>query len=134
MIRNIFPWAVLKQANNRLSAIAFFDKIKKRWTARMLLSADYRAAKESATNLARTQTKVPPMEGPVAVRILFYEPDRRRRDPSNLQKLIEDALTTVAYVDDSQIYDMHWTRMGISKELPRAVIEITPFTDRPEIE
>ena len=35
--------------------------------------------------------------------ITFHEPDRRRRDPSNLLTMIEDAMEGAVYADDAQI-------------------------------
>jgi len=41
-----------------------------------------------------------PQGEPVVVEYFVWWPDRRRRDPSNLEKLMLDALADVAYDDD----------------------------------
>lgn len=50
------------------------------------------------------QERVRPLDGPLAVHIEMYPPDRRRRDCDNLFKALLDALAHGgAYHDDSQI-------------------------------
>lgn len=118
------PWPVLAQANHRLVPA----KNRKGLT----LAPDYRRAKDAAQALCVGQSRRDPYQEPVRVSIAFHEPDRRRRDPSNLQKLIEDALSGVAYADDSLIHDMHWWRAGIDRQNPRAEITITVHKQRTE--
>jgi Holliday junction resolvase RusA-like endonuclease len=116
MIR--LPWAVLAQANHRLVPVKSGSRV------RLILSKDYRQAKDAAGLLATAQWKGDALSGPVMVEIAFYEPDKRVRDPSNLQKLIEDCLTGVCYADDSQIADLRWFRAGIDRANPRAEITV----------
>jgi Holliday junction resolvase RusA-like endonuclease len=116
MIRLTLPWAVLAQANHRLTP--------RRGGRGLTLAPAYRRAKEAAETLLIAQRRVAPATGPVSVTLWFHEPDARRRDPSNLQKLIEDALSGIAYVDDSQIVEMHWRRAGIDRKRPRVEIEV----------
>src|SRR5690606_7998397 len=112
---------MLAQSNHRL--------IRAKGKNRLILAPAYRQAKEAAEWHARAQVKVQPMTGPVRMSIAFYEPDKRRRDPSNLVKLCEDALTGIAYDDDSQIHEMEWKRAGVDRMVPRAEITIEPIAE-----
>jgi len=42
-------------------------------------------------------------ENKISVKLIFYFPDKRRHDVDNFQKLTLDALTGLAWKDDSQI-------------------------------
>lgn len=63
------------------------------------------------------------LAGDVVLSCWFYVADRRRRDADNLQKIIQDALNGVAFIDDSQIREWHGA-MDTDKERPRAVVQI----------
>ena len=90
-----------------------------------VLTARYRNGKKLAETLAVAQTKEPRPrhpEGGVKMRLSFFMPDKRRRDPNNLLKLIADALEGVAYADDKQITDLCWKNAGLDREHPRVEI------------
>jgi Holliday junction resolvase RusA-like endonuclease len=68
--------------------------------------------------------RVQPMNGPLAVEVDIYPPDRRRRDIDNVQKALLDALQHGgACADDSQI-----VRLALTKREPteggRTVVRI----------
>jgi Holliday junction resolvase RusA-like endonuclease len=111
------PWAVLVPDNARHGVLK----------GRILLTSKYRQALAAASTLAAFQWKGPALKVPVRVRIRLYEPDKRRRDIGNYTKLIADALTRVAFVDDSQIDELQLTRRGLDRVNPRAEIEIGPW-------
>lgn len=67
--------------------------------------------------------------GPVCLSLWLYFPDRRRRDGENVQKLIQDALTGVAYVDDSQVLEWHGV-IAYDAASPRAVVQVEPLVRR----
>ena len=79
-----------------------------------------------------------PIEGRLAVSILVFPPDRRRRDIDNIQKPVLDALQHAGmYRDDSQI-DLLITRRGDIIPGGRLEIEVLdmpvrtcPLCDRP---
>ena len=119
MIRVVLPWRMLAQSNHRL--------ITARGGKRLILAPEYRQKKEAAEWEAKAQIRVEPLKGPVRMVIAFHEPDKRRRDPENLTKLVSDCLTGLAYDDDSQICEMTWKRAGIDRLVPRAVITIEPI-------
>ena len=70
---------------------------------RTLISREGRRFRERVcAHLA--QMGIRPMDGPLAIEIEVYPPDRRRRDVDNVQKALLDALQHGgAYQDDSQI-------------------------------
>ena len=52
-----------------------------------------------------------PMRGEVAVSIVLYPPDRRRRDLDNILKAVLDALVHAGVLqDDSQVAELHVVR------------------------
>ncbi|HEY8378668.1 MAG TPA: RusA family crossover junction endodeoxyribonuclease [Nannocystis sp.] len=116
----MLPWAVLAQANHRLIP---------RSTGRGLtLAREYRQAKEAARALVASQTRREPvLIGPVEVRLRFYLPDAKRRDPDNLLKLIHDAMTGIVYDDDHQIRRQVWEVAGVDRTAPRVEIEVEPL-------
>lgn len=56
--------------------------------------------------------------GDVSLSVAIYFPDRRKRDADNVFKAIADALNRVAYADDSQIKEGHFTA-AYDKARPR---------------
>ncbi|HOD84218.1 MAG TPA: RusA family crossover junction endodeoxyribonuclease [Phycisphaerae bacterium] len=70
---------------------------------RTLISREGRAYR-TAVCLALRQAGVRPLDGPLAVGLDLYPPDRRTRDADNVQKALLDALQHGgAYGNDSQI-------------------------------
>lgn len=109
-----FPWAVLVADNQRHGLMR----------GRILLTAKYRSALASASALAVYQWKSPALKTSVRVTVTLYEPDKRRRDIGNYVKLTMDALTRVAFVDDSQIDRLELIRGGLDRVNPRAEIQV----------
>jgi len=52
-----------------------------------------------------------------------WMPDRRRRDLSNMLKVLEDALCPVLGIDDSRISSIVMQRGGYDKQQPRVEVE-----------
>lgn len=50
------------------------------------------------------------IDGPVALSMAIYMPDRRRRDLDNCAKTVCDGLNGIAYEDDSQVSILHVER------------------------
>jgi Holliday junction resolvase RusA-like endonuclease len=67
------------------------------------MTAEGKALKEQYQWEARSQWKGKPFEGDIEVSIMLYFGTKRRADVDNFNKLSLDALTGIAYVDDSQI-------------------------------
>ena len=93
----------------------------------------YKTAREAATMIAMSQIQGsrPRYKEPVTVELLFWLPDERRRDPSNLLKGCLDALTGLAYDDDSRIRSLSWLVMGLDRDNPRVEITVMPGVYRP---
>ncbi len=58
---------------------------------------------------------------PYAVSIWFMLPDKRKRDLSNMIKVLEDAVASYLMYDDSCHYEMHLYKL-LDRENPRAVV------------
>lgn len=118
VVRLTLPWDVLAQVNHRLTSRGRGPGLT--------LSADYRAKKHAAEVLVQAQVRGerPRFTGPVSMTLRFYEPDRRRRDPSNLLKLVEDAMSGTVYDDDHRIHRQTWERAGVDRERPRVEIVV----------
>jgi len=66
---------------------------------------------------------LPPLEGPLSVRVRFYRRDRRRADGDNMTKNVLDAMNGIVYLDDSQVVDCRWTK-HVDRANPRAEVQI----------
>lgn len=66
-----------------------------------------------------------PLNGPVEIWLWFYRRNRTVADGSNLQKLVEDALTGVAWCDDRQVKDWHG-HVRLDPANPRTVVRVRP--------
>ena len=71
------------------------------------------------------QARVKCARGPVRVTLRFWFADERRRDLDNCAKAVLDALTGLAWDDDSQVHELH-TERGVDRENPRTEITIEP--------
>lgn len=74
-----------------------------------------------AWELAAQQPDV--IEGDVALNVLFYFPDRKKRDIDNCLKALLDCCTGVLYRDDSQIIELHVYK-HIDARNPRTVVQV----------
>jgi Holliday junction resolvase RusA-like endonuclease len=63
----------------------------------------------------------------VELRAVCHFPDNRKRDAGNYRKLITDALTGIAYTDDSLVHREVWERAGIDRANPRIELTIRPL-------
>lgn len=73
------------------------------YRGRTVISDEGRAFRK-AVGAALAAAGVRPLDGPLAVAVEVYPPDRRRRDIDNLQKSLVDALEHGgAFHDDAQI-------------------------------
>jgi Holliday junction resolvase RusA-like endonuclease len=64
-----------------------------------------------------------PCAGPVRLTCSFYMGDSRRRDLDNVLKAISDGLNGVAWIDDSQVVEIHATK-SVDRQHPRAVVRV----------
>ncbi len=104
------PWAAL-QADNHKHTVA---------RGRLILAKPYREAKRHSQLLLMGQTKGrKPLNGPLRLHATLHEPDKRRRDVVNYAKMVQDALTGIAYADDAQLCEVTWSRGKLDKANPR---------------
>jgi len=61
--------------------------------------------------------------GDVAMNVIFYFPDKRKRDIDNCLKALLDCCTGVLYHDDSQIIELHVYKC-IDAKNPRTVVQV----------
>lgn len=107
----VFPWPILVSVNARAGGMVG-------WT-----SKEYREARDAMHHSAQAQNVWPMLHGPVELAVYYHVPDNRRRDCSNLDKAVMDALEGVVYEDDTQVVRWAGHKMPVSAE-PRAVIEV----------
>ena len=72
-----------------------------------------------------------PGEGGYGVDAQFHLKGRQRRDIDNFVKLIFDGLTGYAWVDDSQVTELHAKAIHGASE-PRSVVNVYPTDDLPD--
>jgi crossover junction endodeoxyribonuclease RusA len=87
------------------------------------MTPEGKALKEAYQWEAKAQWKGKPLTGNIEVAITLYFGTKRRADLDNFNKLSLDALTGIAYEDDSQIAELHLYR-GYDKMQPRIQITI----------
>jgi Holliday junction resolvase RusA-like endonuclease len=87
------------------------------------MTAEGKALKEKYQWEARSQWNGKPLEGDIAVSITLYFGTKRRADLDNFNKLSLDALTGIAYLDDSQIGKLTIAR-AYDKTRPRIEIQV----------
>ncbi len=88
---------------------------------RMLISAEGRAYKKTVGQLCLIQ-RVKPLLGEIALTVTVYRP-AKRGDLDNYFKGLMDSLNGIAWMDDSQIVEIHAFRKD-DKHDPRIEIEI----------
>lgn len=113
-------WQHVLHDNHRLMPVV------QKGRARMITSPDYRLAKKACEIQLVAQWKRDPITGPVRLHARAYFPDARKRDAGNYRKLITDALTGIAYSDDSQLHSETWDFAGIDRQNPRIEVEVCP--------
>lgn len=88
------------------------------------VSEDPRATRhKQATIMAAKRARCPRLTGEVELSVVYYRANHRRCDLDNLAKLTQDALTGIAYLDDSQIVALH-ARKAIDSTRPRTEVSV----------
>lgn len=123
--RVVLPWSCLVSDNQRVSPAVRGRR------AVIIQTAAYRTAKREARAIVAAALVYGPLEGPVSILAEFFEPNRSRgRDISNYAKLVHDALSGFAYVDDKQIDEVRWIRGPVCVDAPRLVITVRPLPSK----
>lgn len=113
----VIPFGILTSDNGR-------DKFMLA-RGKLILTGKYRDRKAAVKLTAGAQYRGALVECPVHIATVLYEPDRRRRDIANYNKFVNDALSGVVYVDDSQIDRVTNVRGPVDRANPRIEITIT---------
>lgn len=87
------------------------------------MTLEGKALKEQYFWEAKSQWKGPPLSGDIELHATFYFGTKRRADLDNFNKLSLDALTGIAYEDDSQIAALYLKR-AYDKEHPRIELSV----------
>lgn len=116
------PWKFCAQANHRLRPIV----VKGR--PRLSTNPEYSIAKQGAEYHIKAQWRGRMVTDiPLQLVARCYFPDKRKRDASNLSKLILDAMSGIVFEDDSQVEDERWIKAGYDKTDPRIEITLLPL-------
>ena len=92
-----YPTARAKEFHRNVQAVVMRDRAAKNWSC------------------------------PLVMRVWTYPPDRRKRDTSNLFKMLEDALQNAGvFMDDYQIAEHHaWRTTNVVKD-GMVIVELEP--------
>jgi crossover junction endodeoxyribonuclease RusA len=90
---------------------------------RRFLTSKGREIKDEIGTELLVQRNSGPLAGPVALNVLFYFPNKRRRDIDNCLKALLDCMTGILYLDDSQIDELHVYKQ-IDTKNPRTVVQV----------
>ena len=119
MSRLELAWPHLLHDNHRLMPILRGKR------AVLITAPDYRKAKAEAELRFKAQWRDRMLEGDVRLHAKLWFPDLRKRDAANYRKLVTDALTGIAYSDDSQLVIETWEKAGLDRVHPRCELELT---------
>jgi Holliday junction resolvase RusA-like endonuclease len=98
----------------------------------MYMTPEGKALKEAYQWEAKSQWKGKPLEDDdIEVSITLYFGTKRRADLDNFNKLSLDALTGIAYEDDSQIVALH-LRRAYDKQNPRIEVSLSELRPHPD--
>lgn len=121
------PWSALVSDNAKDRCAC-----RGQGTAVRLTTQPYKDARDKIQDIAReAMNGRPATDIALALHARVFVPNNHRRDVVNFSKALHDALTSVVFQDDSQLWDTRWTRAGLDVDAPRAEITITPFTPSP---
>jgi len=92
------------------------------------LSKKGRMFKEELGLLAKKVIKKP-LIGKVKLNVLVVLADKRRRDVDNFLKPILDGLNKIAYLDDSQVYELTVSKTISQTKSQKTIIEVCELDD-----
>jgi Holliday junction resolvase RusA-like endonuclease len=96
--------------------------VNKMYRGRRFLSKDGKDTKTAIAWEIASTGKNSPLEGTVALNIIFYVKNNRA-DLDNMLKALLDCMTGTVYKDDSQVTEIHCFK-EIDKENPRTIVQI----------
>jgi crossover junction endodeoxyribonuclease RusA len=93
---------------------------------RTILSREARVYRQTVKSILQCE-RIETLVGPIAVDILVFPPDRRRRDIDNFPKALLDSLQHAGvFVDDSQIERMSIERREVIPN-GRVIVKVEPI-------
>ncbi len=93
------------------------------YRGRRFLTRDAKETKQSMELEFNIWWKNEIMLGDVALNVIFYFSDKRRRDMDSHLKALQDSMSGIVYKDDSQINELHVYKY-VDKDNPRVEISI----------
>lgn len=115
----VVSWDYVMHDNHRLMPVRMGKHV------RLIIAPKYRAAKEAAMLVLRAQWGTNKrLVGSLALTGVVFMPDKRKRDAGNYRKLLTDALSGIAYEDDSQLVREVWVLGGVVPK-EQARVELT---------
>ena len=139
-IEFVVPGSPISQPRQRHRVVT--DKMGRNFSTNYTPAKDPSNVYKAAIRIAfADSTDAPPIQGPVELRLCLIFPRRktkiwkkremprlrhtRKPDADNITKAVQDALTSLAWIDDSQVCELHcekWEASG--DEQPRTIIQI----------
>ena len=109
------PMSVNHMYGSKKNGGRFLKKEGKQWKENIAL--------ECLSKFGRVNSREP-----IIVQIIYFFPDNHRRDVTNYDKVLLDALSGVLYVDDSQIQCAALHKF-VDKKNPRTIIRLWKVDD-----
>lgn len=110
----VLPWGCIVSKNRKYTVTK---------SGRMILTKNYRDAKEAIKLFGKKAYKGKPLTGDVSMDFVLYLPDKRKRDMLNTTQIICDGLEGIFYEDDHQISLVTINRLDVDRDNPR--VEVT---------
>jgi len=82
--------------------------------------------------LAMSEAGLEPFDGPIALEVICFYDDRRRRDAHNVLGSLCDALEDIVYHDDNQIVDCHVSKRFCDKGHPETFVYVWALEEHPD--
>lgn len=120
-----FPWGVAVSGNDRVMP----GRIGRTGRSRLILTPEYRHAKDKLYLIAKQQWKGRPIKGAVVLVGVLFPPDRRRVDCTAFSKIIMDALEGVCYVEDRQVLMATWRRADPDAKRAEILVDVRCVPD-----
>lgn len=75
------------------------------------MTAEGKAIKQAYQLQARAQYKGKPLEGELEMWITYHFDTKAKRDNDNFKKILKDSLSGICWLDDSQVFCEHSTKI-----------------------
>jgi len=105
------------------------------WQGRVVKDESVRNAEaliQTQAILAMSEAGLEPFEGPIALEVICFYDDRRRRDAHNVLGSLCDALEGIVYYNDSQIVDLHVSKRLCEKGHSETSVNVWALEEAPD--